>query len=207
MNPLEMPAPLPVRSKTFDLFPQQVVTPIGGGFIQTIDRHQPVWVASWSTPPLRDERYNLMVAFLDSLEGAAQTFYGYDPRRPTPWAYRTLSIGSAPWGAATITGGNHNTKELFINATASLTMTPGDYVSFRIGDIWYLFRVQVGGTGTGINMLVNPRPPSFVGQSYPARLIRAGCEMKMTKGSSWQDAVDSNPQVSFNGIQYFERSS
>lgn len=205
-TPIEMPIPLAVNSKKFDIINVQLNTPVGSGFIQTLTRAKPYWAAEYQSPPLGGDRENAMRKFLDTLEGSAYTFIGYDPRRPVPYAYRHLPIGSAPWGAANVTAGNFNAGTLQVTFTNSTKLTAGDYIQISIGNAVHLFRCAEDQVGTNFAIKVRPRPPTF-GGSRAARLIRAGAEMKLIGNVDWNDSVDSFPSVKFQAVQYIDRTT
>lgn len=205
-TPLLMPSPLPVRSKVFDLsHAGQMVTPVASGFIQTLTRTRPFWVAEYETPPLSDTRYGQVQTFLDSLEGSLNTFIGYDPRRPQPLAaiQAKLPLGSAPWVTAQVTAGSYTASTLTVLLGASYTLSRGDYVAFQLGNIWYLHRCQEAKTGTSFSIIVKPRPVDFI-TTQTLVLTRAGCEMKMMGAPSWADNVDSLPTAKWRAVQYFD---
>jgi hypothetical protein len=184
-----------------------MVSPVASGFIQTLTRTKPFWVAEFETPPLTDERYGNMQAFLDALEGSMNTFVGYDPRRPQPLAAMQANnpLGSAPWGSASVTAGDFAASTLAVTLGSSYTLSKGDYLAFQIDDVWYLHRSQETKTGTSLSLVVKPRPVTF-SATKTLTLIRAGCEMKMLGAPQWSDSVESLPQVRFSGVQFFDRT-
>ena len=95
MAAVEMPQPLPVNVKTFSQLHVQNVSPVQGGFIQSIDRITPLWTAKYQTPPLLPASAQVFQAFIDGLQGAANTFLGFDPRVAKPYAYRTYAYQSS----------------------------------------------------------------------------------------------------------------
>jgi hypothetical protein len=217
-TPIEVPIGLVFNSKVFDIGRYEQVSPGGAGFIQTIQRSEPLWYAQYNTPPLRDDRYDQTIAFLLALEGATETFLAYDPRRPMPRAYAGLPITSDPW---TLVGQTSPrvTATNFANSTLTLdrmatgaVVTSGDYISFQIGKIWYLYRVQVGGIVTGTNSLVvtvKPRPNLYTGATtLPAavRYRRACFQAKVIGGYQEEDSVDTLPKFGFKCFQMLDRS-
>lgn len=203
---LELPQPFPIRAHKFDLNNVQDVTPVEGGFIQTIQRAQPFWSAYYESAPLRGDRHNEMVAFLDGLEGSSGSFLAYDPRRPMPYAYRHLPIGSTPWGNdPDVVAGSFTSSTLVFNFDSPITLTKGDYVSFIYGTGWRLFRIRETVTGNAPTVKVSPRPPDF-NSSIDCRLVRACCEMKMIGKPEWDDAVDTLPTVKFKASQFIAKS-
>lgn len=215
-SPIEMPSPLPVNSKSFDLnFPQEI-TPVGQGFIQTIDRGPSLWVAQYTTPPLNETRESTFQAFLDSLEGAQFTFLAFDPRRPRPLAYKT-SIGSEPWalngsGAPRVTGVSYSGSTISIDRlTVGAVLTAGDYISFLDGNIWRLYRATenktADGSGAISSIKVKPRPQA-IGANRTLRLTRAACAMKIVGGIKKTDRMeDPGPSYSFAAVQFIDRST
>lgn len=217
-TPVEMPSPLPVNSKMFDLNYNQSVSPAGSQFLQTIERAPPMWVAKYSTPNLSPETDSVFQAFLDSLEGSMVPFLAFDPRRPRPYAYR--NIGGEPWVAAgqsavRITNSYYSYDGgrglLLVDRFANnATITPGDYISYQRGNQWYLHRVLVGSIiysdGTG-SLWVTPRPPT-TGTDVNGRMTRACCAMKLIGKVQKDDTVEANgPKYSFSAIQFKDRSS
>lgn len=212
---LSMPALLGFKSKVFDLMHKQQVTPIGsGGFIQTIERTTPFWSAKYTTPPLRDTRYDETIAFLDSLEGAVNPFYAFDPRRVMPRAYASSPIASDPW---TQTGQTAPRVTAFSFNLATITLdrlqngaiiTKGDYISFKVGNIWYLFRSMDTFTVVAnvATLHVQPRP-NLVG-TLPVAIVyrQAGISMKMVGGYQEDDSVDTFPAFTFAAVQFSDRT-
>lgn len=218
--PVEMPSPLKVNSKSFDLNFVQSVSPSGAQFIQTIERAPPNWIAQYSTPPLSPEQDSIFQAFLDSLEGAMVPFLAFDPRRPRPLAYRT-GVGE-PWVAAGQTAvrllqtwydnapyGGVLSLDRFIPWAA---ITVGDYISYKIGNEWSLHRVKqiLNSDGSGnVSVAVTPRPPTrSLGVNVDARLYRACCTMKILGAVSKDDKVsDIGPSYSFRAVQFKDKST
>lgn len=229
-TPVEMPYPLPVRAKKFILTPQQSVTPVNAGFIQSYERAPPMWMAEYETIPLKaGAAYNDMQSFLQKLNGAEGTFLGYDPRRPSPQAHVNLGPNGTPWhDTITWTAGPFAADTSYANSTisigglpiASMTsglvqVTKGDYISVKVGNIYYLHRVQenrIIATNAGSyyrwqNLSVTPRPvwtPS--GTSTLIRYQRPVVQMKMIGGYEEQDTVDGFPSFKWRGVHFVDRT-
>jgi len=216
-TPVEMPSPLPVNSKRFDLNYNQSVSPAGSQFLQTIERAPPMWVAKFMTPPLSPERDQLFQAFLDSLQGALVPFLAYDPRRPRPYAYRT-GVGE-PWVAAgqsavRITEAQYDSDgrgRLIVDRFAeSAIITPGDYISYKRGNQWSLHRILSGSainSGGSGDLYVTPRPVSST-DDVNGRMVRACCSMKILGQVEKDDRVeDIGPKYTFSAVQFKDRSS
>lgn len=211
-TPVECPNPFPVNTKVFDLNMNQDVSPVGSGFIQTIDRSYPMWVCQFDTPPMTGDRLNDFTSFIDSLEGSLVPFLGFDPRRTKPWAYRTAAFGSEPWttGTVTVTGGVYATGVLSLAGfSPGAILTKGDYISHVQGNATYLHRVMVGGVADGsgnVSVTVRPRPlDSFA--AADARLTRACAAFKMIGRPKTKDGISDGTSYSFQGVQFIDRSS
>lgn len=216
-NPIEMPSPLPVNSKLFDLNYNQDVSPAGAGFVQTIQRAEPMWIAQYSTPPLTDERDQIFQTFLDTLDGSMNTFIGYDPRRPRPYMYRqALGFGltSAPWERASgvapqVIARDYGTRVLMLSGmTTDSQLIRGDYISYLEDNTWFCHRVIVPGIADSMGLMsigVTPRPRSSV-TAANVRLIRAGAAMKIMGRVAKKDTVESFPSYSFNAVQFIDRT-
>lgn len=211
-TPIEMPSPLPVRAKSFDLNYNQLITPVGSGFSQTIERGPSLWVASYETPPLNDLRNQKFQAFLDELEGSQGTFLAFDPRHARPYAYR--DVGGEPWVqtgqvSARVTAGNATNSTLTLDRLQNgAVLTPHDYIAYKVGRAWYLHRVVVGGVvvGNTITVKVKARPKDFA-VPYNARLNRPCCAMKVMGRVEKRDSVDSFPVYRFTAGQFVDKST
>lgn len=213
--PVELPDPLPVRSKVFDLMNYQQITPSGNGYIQTLERATPGWMAEYQSTPLRDERYNELIAFLDDLRGSENTFLAYDPRRPMPYAHRTESVTSHPWSTdgvtdPTVTGQDYETSTISLGQMKNgVTVTKGDLLSCKVGSVWYLFRAletKVAALNVVASLKVAPRPIFTIGAPVALRYRRACCEMKMIGQYRTSDDVASYPTISWRAAQFMDRS-
>jgi hypothetical protein len=213
MAALEIPAAMGFNSKVFDIGHFQQNNPSGDvGFIQTINRSSPAWVAEYTTPGLVGDAYNETRSFLDLLEGSMNTFLAYDPRRPMPYAYRTMSTASTPWGVTPrIIGQDYANSLIALDQMAPGAMvTKGDYISVKVGDIWYLFRAQqtrnADGSGGIGNLLVKPRPQIVSLVATTIRYQKACIEMKMIGDAEETDSVESFPSFRFRAGQFTRRA-
>lgn len=210
---LEIPLVMGFVSKTFQLGHRQQITGQTGGFMQTLNRTTPMWYAEYTTPPLRHARYNEVIGFLGRLRGAEETFLAYDPRRPMPYSHRTSPVGTNPWKWASA-GNPRVTAFSFSAATLTLgqmltgaVVTPGDYISFKIGSVWYLYRVLIGGTvsGSTLTVTVEPRPNIANFVATDIRYEKACAEMKIIGGIKESDSVESLPVINFAAFQFINR--
>lgn len=216
-TPIEIPTGLGFRSKQFQIGNYQQISPGGAGFVQTVQRSEPLWWAEYESAPLNDTRYAEAIAFLLALEGSMETFLAYDPRRVMPMAYASSQLTSNPWTQAGQTAPRvvatdfaASTLSLDRMATAAI-ITAGDYISFLIGKIWYLYRAQetkIVASST-VTVKVKPRPNLYTGaNTLPAdvRYRRACCAMKMIGNLDETDTLDSLPVFKFRAFQMLDRS-
>ena len=213
----EMPNPLPVNAKVFDLMRIQNVSPVNGGFFQSIDRISPLWTAKYQTPPLTPVREQALQAFLDGLQGSIYTFLGFDPRRPKPYTYMSYAYGVKPWeqssNSTTISAASNSASTITIGGLANgAVLTAGDYVSWfnaSSNNIWYLHRITVGATAASnsATVTVQPAPINVSSGANFARLERACAEMKVVGGIQKTDKVeDIGPTYAWSAVQHISRS-
>lgn len=206
MAALEIPSLMGFRSKKFIPVHNQQVNPTGsGGYTQVFQRSIPTWYAEYTTPPLNGPRYNETISFLDSLEGGLNTFLGYDPRRPMPYAYRDMDLLATPWGSPNFTGYNVANSTLTLNNfAAGSVITKGDYLAFFDGKGWHLFRSMQTVTASGTQVLtVKPRPHTAIQPgTHAIRYVKAPAEMKMIGNYEEDDSVDTFPTIRFKAWQF-----
>lgn len=211
--PIEMP--VYIRSKKFDLLYAQQLSPSGEyGFIQTLDRTSPFWMAEYNTGPLVESKWREWMYFFDQLEGSRNTFLAYDPRRPMPSAYANLSTLSDPWtqtgqAAPRITAFNYASGQITLDRLQNAAViTTGDYIAAQIAGIWYLWRSQTtipGVTGNTATLNVKPRPNIINFAVSNIRYRMAPMEMKIVGKVNEDDQVDDFPTFSFRAGQYTAR--
>jgi hypothetical protein len=205
MAALELPVPHKIRAKRFRLLHKQQVTAIGGGFIQTIDRANPLWFCDFETAPIdpTTSAYSNWITFLESLEGAMNTFLAFDPRRPRP-LNNLLNHTSGPSGV-TITAMSWTNGTVTLSGLTGITLKAGDYISYQQGNIWRLYRLVADRAGNGV-VAVMPRPIEHTGLPLAVRLEKPVAEMKMLGDYTEDDQVESFPVFKFTGYQFINRS-
>jgi hypothetical protein len=214
VTPIELPDPFPCRSKVFQLRHLQQNTPVGSGFIQTIDRSTPGWYAEYETAPLGPAQYAAMISFLMKMEGSMNTFLAYDPRYEMPAAYASQPVTAHPWVQV---GQAHPriTARDYANSTISLDrlltgaiITAGDYISVLISNVWHLMRCTATHTvsGSTATISVKPRPVFTVSVATDIRYRRACCAMKMLQDYKETDIVDGFPVLRFEAAQFIDRT-
>jgi hypothetical protein len=216
--PLVPPIEFAVREKTFRLVYRQQLTNVEGGFIQTLDRGTPVWVAEYTTAPLNDLRYNEAIAFCDALEGSANSFLGTDPRRRMPYAYKGQPIGNDPWtqtgqAAPRLTAIDYALSQVTLDRLQTgAVISKGDQFGVYFNPGWLLFRIATAAVVTGthsVTLTVKPRPStSLLGAVLPLNIVyrRPAAEMKMIGNFNEQDSVESLPVLSFKAVQFIDRT-
>jgi hypothetical protein len=216
--PLVMPPEFAVREKTFHLVYRQQMTNVEGGFIQTLDRGTPVWVAEYTTAPLNGPRYNEAIAFVDALEGSANSFLGYDPRRKMPYAYKGQPITNDPWtltgqAAPRVTAIDYALSQVTLDRLQTgAIISKGDQFAVYFNPGWLLFRSASAAVVTGTNSVtitVKPRPSvSLLGAVLPLNIVyrKPAAEMKMIGNFNETDTVDSLPVLSFKAVQFVDRT-
>lgn len=118
----------------FDLRRINVTSQTGAGSFHTMQRYDPLWEAEYVLPALTREQYGAWHAWIMSLRGGAKRFWAYDPHRPRPINYTTLTGltkfggGSFATGEAALvsaTGTTFNVNTL----PANFVLKAGDYFS------------------------------------------------------------------------------
>lgn len=213
MAAIEMPPY--IRSKKFDLMYAQQLSPSGEyGFVQTLDRTAPFWMAEYSTGPLTEDKWQQWITFFDMLEGSRYTFLAYDPRRPMPYVYAAQSTLNDPWtqvgqAAPRVTAFDYATSQITLDRLQNAAViTRGDYIGVQVNGIWYLFRSQtfipsVGGNTATITVKPRPNFSGFVASNIRYRM--APMEMKIIGKVNEEDQVDDFPSFSFRAGQYTAR--
>lgn len=212
-----MPSTLGFNSKVFTLHSTQQITPSGRGYIQTLERTTPVWMAEYQTPGLVDGAYDDANAFLMSLDQSMNTFLAWDPRRVMPRAYQHMQLTADPWtragwAAPEVDAFDYEFSTLSLQGLVTgAIISPSDYISFFYDGIWYLFRTISGAVGSATGRAsVEVRPRPYLPNTFTSAAVRyrkACCEMKMLGGYAEKDTVEENPSFSFKAVQFLNRST
>lgn len=199
-----------IKTALFQITRKQQITASGAGAVQVIDRARPFWRAEFSSPPLMGDAYNNVMAFLDQLEGAANSFLCYDPRRIMPYAYANTPVTNDPWTqtgqtAPRITSADYTNSQITLDRLQTgAIITKGDYISFFDGLAYYLYRSTqtiVVTSSHSVVLSVQPRPLS-IATAYNITYRKAPAEMKIVGGITESGAVDSPTTVSFKAFQF-----
>lgn len=107
--PQTLPSSPGLKNSSFDLrFNTQLFQSPLNGNIQRIAQDGSLWTATYTLPPMKRIQYSVWQGFFDSLEGQANTFYGYDPEGTTAQGVATgtpLVNGSSQTGSSLVTDG------------------------------------------------------------------------------------------------------
>ena len=109
----------------FDLAYRHEVSRDGWGMPSVADRGTPIWRGAWQTKPLRPHALSYWKARLNSVQGGAGTFYGYDMRKyPSAHSNGTGLPGSPKVGS--ISG---DKSSLSLSSASGLHLNIGDHIS------------------------------------------------------------------------------
>lgn len=220
--PRSLPSTLISRVQ-FDPEPQEATSGEQGGRYLSVQLGPMIWRASIATTPPSETEFSKWRAWLDSLDGAGKEFYGYDPRRPYPWAYRktgwsglTRAVsGGAFNGTSSSWSVNSGRDEITIGAAANqqlpvgFSMSEGDY----IGLVWTTSGAQrrslhralepynANSSGVGI-WSVRPTVSPAVPSNATINLFKAACLMVVTKRD--RSAEQKSRSIAFDAVQNLE---
>ena len=172
--PRTIPAILRAASCSLAWDRVQAMSRTRGGVVRVSERGRTLASLTITTPPMRRVNYAALQAWVDSLRGSLNTFYGYDLLRCRPgfypgsgWAGVVRAAGGAFDGTITVS----SAAGYIVNVAglpAGWVFSEGDYISWPWGSTRTLHRVVLGGTTTGGvgSIQVEPDvPPSGI---YPA---------------------------------------
>lgn len=194
----------------------------GGRFVSTM-LGPTLWAAKYSTTPATEVEFSRWRAWLDSLDGSAQEFFGYDVRRPLPWNYRGGFVdangsplvravsGAAFNGTSTAWSANTARDEITIGAAANqelpvaLQLIEGDYIELRKNNFRSLHRClesySANSSGVGI-WTVRPHIHPDVAEDWTVNLVKASCRMVVTARD--RDAEHKSRRIAFEAKQNLE---
>lgn len=134
---LSFPCAMPAKGcgqQTFEPDRADFLTRAGGGRLGSMSAGFPIWKASWTLGgSMGAADSDLWRAFVASLQGSSNLFYGKDVERPYPKAYPNgfAALGwsgdCSAWSQSVVAG----VPVLAVTSHAGLIIGPGDYVGFR----------------------------------------------------------------------------
>lgn len=196
-----------------DLKENVELSPTAGATTYVKELGDPVWVLTVKSGLLFNQGFADITAWRSTLAGG-KTFWGYDPLRPYPFAYRfglpslTRATGGGFDWTCQIDGVSSDSVLIGLKLLpAGLVLSVGDYLSFAYGASGKqaLHKVVVGSTaGSDGRMTVEVRPSLKVGWSIGAtvNLARPSAKMFIVPNSWAQDTqVPDFGTVSFQAQQ------
>lgn len=198
---------LRVPSRSFTLMTQQEVSGLGSGQILVADLAPALWVADIETKPMRRPEAHELLARLDTLDGALNSFYLYDPWKCAPTSDpRGELLGSS---AVKIYALDINNKEMRLyGLPAGYVLTAGDYLAFDYGSNPIrraLHRIvnTVTADGSGITPAFEVRPHIRPGAAtdIAVALVKAAAKMFLEPGSLSVSGQGGMTVISFRAIQ------
>lgn len=158
------------------------------------------WNATYTLPKMNRHSMRLWQAFLLSLEGGVNTFYGFDPDAKYP-------LGSAG-GIPLVNGANQTGSSLITDGwphSVNGVLLAGDY--FGAGGEMKMVMSDVNTDGSG-NATINFKPAfrNSPADNAPLTLINPTCTMVLIddKQSMWQaDANGIYNEFTFSAVEVF----
>ena len=161
------------------------------------------WVWTASLPAMKRDRAAAWQAFFLQLEGAANTFYGFDPDAKAPRGLARFTPGTPQVNGANQTGSTLNIKDCPTNVTGYLL--PGD--RFGVGGELKMVTAQVDTNGSGqATLAFKPALRNSPADNAAITLDRPTCTMAMAddQQAMWEcDAMGVYQPKSFSAIEVF----
>lgn len=195
-----------VQAPGFRLSPLQEISRLRNGSLRSKNFTDPIWKATFSTPPLTQDECVDFESMLYDLEDGLKAFHAYDERRPYPRNYQDgVFVDNSQIGAISDNG-----------RTISITGLQGSF-SLSRGDKFRLTRtgqttlheikenVTANGSGVVSSVVVQPNiPPEFSG-SNPISFKKPYCFMVIEPGTiSYNPGASALGTVTFSGVQTYE---
>lgn len=142
-----------------------------------------LWKAQYVTVPMVSDAAAALEADLLSLDGGAQVFEGYDPRKPLPASDKVAALNGI-----TIQSIQADRKAVQLTGLPSdYTVTSGDWLSVDDGTNLHLLKVveTVIGSGVGVSPMFEVRPAlrPAIAVSDPVVMRYAPARFMLEQGS------------------------
>lgn len=195
-----------VQSPGFRLSALQEISRLRNGSLRAKNFSDPIWKATFSTPPMTQDECVDFESMLYDLEDGAKPFHAYDERRPDPFFYQSrFYTDGGQIGAITDNGRTISISGL----DPSFKLARGD--KFRLSrtgqTTLHEIKENVTASGSGIvsSVVVQPNiPPEFSGNN-PISFRRPYCFMVIEPGSvSYNPAASALGTVTFSAVQTYE---
>lgn len=119
-----------ISDTTFWPRPRQELSRSANGVTRVKDLGSPLWMASFTTAPVRLEDAGAIEMALMSLNGSEHAFEAYDVRRPYPLAHADGNFSDT--GTINAIGANNKSLQL-AGLPVGFSLTVGDYLAFDYG--------------------------------------------------------------------------
>lgn len=206
-------------------FPRNMIEPIrqmsldlrhsvwgGGGTGPVVEFADPLWEATFETPPLTKEQLVLFRGWWTSLRGGVNQIFVWDAKVPYPVTYpdgfaglTRAGGGSFSAGTASLTGRTSSVISI-TNAAASFVLKAGDKVGLSESSKYMLFVIQedvtTNGSGAADITVEPPIPTTIFTASATADFTKPKVKMRVDP-TSW-----SNPTTpSYDPISWSARQT
>ncbi|MCC0013867.1 MAG: hypothetical protein H6881_08315 [Rhodobiaceae bacterium] len=138
---------LSIAQVRFWLPSRQEVSGLGSGLIIAAELSPPLWMAEVSLAPMEEADAGRVQAIIETLDGAINEFYLYNPRRKYPL---DDPDGSTIGASAVKIKANQNGKELQLKSLpAGYTLKAGDFLSWSYNSMTMFHRISEDATADG----------------------------------------------------------
>jgi hypothetical protein len=190
-----------VLQTTFQIGRPMAINRLNGGVTQVRELGEPRWFGSWTYAPVLRSAFQPIQAWLDSLQGGLQLFYGHDTAKPYPVSYRTGVLPGGWNGLATVSGASGNTIGV-TGMPATFVIKAGDMIGLIEGTKRAAFRITEDSSGPAAALSVEPRIVAGQFTAPQANFVRPVCTMVLDPGSVSATYTAGQPSsISFSGVQ------
>jgi hypothetical protein len=217
--PRDLPS-LKIRRCNFELDRGgDAITAEQKGRVVSVQLADPLWRMTLQTEISNEADWGRWTAFVDSLQGARHSFYGFDIHRKRPRLYPrgfidattqeplTRAAGGTFDGDA-LTWSVSSSREVLMltGLPAALRLTERDYIGFRWGtNRRALVRVlnESNTTAEGVgSWSIAPVLPRIIPAEATATLLNPACTMKMLPGTAQPEREGKAWAIRFEAIQH-----
>ena len=197
---------LKIRSVQWRKFRQEELSGLGSGEFLTHDLAPELWEAECETPPMSLAEADQLEARFELLNGSAETFLLYNPRRMYPQADPDGSILGDSSVTISAIGEDRNTVSL-AGLPAEYEITIGDmfsvvYGSTRRALIRFAESATVDAEGDLGPVEVRPHLRAGITTTLAVELVKPCCKVKIVPGSFNVQMLNTvHAQISFTARQ------
>lgn len=195
----------------FYLFQNQEYSTDRAGIIYGKDLARPIWKATWTTKPLRNDIAIAFEARLNSLDGVIGYFMGHDPRRHNPASDPTGAVSDV--GCEIHSVGVNNKSMRISGKPAGFVITAGDYIAINYtanGDVYRSLHQAletVTVDGLGVSPLFEVRPHFPPGVDTEDTVVMNGASATFIMDIDSMTITPMGPMhtvISWRGVQTYE---